>query len=260
MPFSEFVLKYGPWSATKIDVATQCGHRFKLKYIDRQKEPVQTERAEGRIGAAAHRTQELVLKGVEIKKALKMGAVDNSLTNKEIEELKLYQGTILEFAKKSESFQQKNPTRHVFIEHKFALSPSLTESTYYGKGALFRGVWDYALALESGDLVIFDHKSGTPSEDTSKYKNQLSIYALAGRILLPYIRGVRWAVHWLKNGSVVWGDYVTRQQIDGPITNWFVEEYIGKSLSNIGEAATPGWYCGYCGYASGCAAYKERNS
>lgn len=266
MEFSPNALKYAPWSISKAESAKQCGLRFHWKYVEQIPEPKQAVRPESRIGSAAHKAMELVLHGEDIKRAFTVGAVDNKLTTKEVEELLTFTGTIQEFVKRVARFQEKRPSKKQFVEHKFGLTMALKPTTFFGDQVFFRGTWDYALHLQDNELVIFDHKSGQPPPpnpatgelDTSKYSNQLSMYALAGRLSLPSIKGVQSAIHFMRDGSIAWGAYITAEEIDEKLTKWFVE-YLNDSVAALEKKGTPGWYCGFCGYAGKCPAYQERN-
>lgn len=265
MDFSPKTVEHAPWSISKADTALQCGLRFTWKYIENRPEPKQSIRPESRIGSAAHKAIELVLHGQDVKRAFTVGAVDNKLTTKEVEDLMTFQGTIQEFVKRVAKFQEKRPAKKQFVEHKFGLTMQLKPTTFFGGDVFFRGTWDYALHLESDELVIIDHKSGPPAVpdpktgevDLGKYQNQLNMYALAGRVALPRIKGVQSAIHFLKDGSLRWGSYITLNEIDEGITDWFVK-YLNDAVANLQPKATPGWYCGFCGYAAQCPAAKER--
>lgn len=265
MDFSPKTLEHAPWSISKADTAYQCGLRFHWKYVENQKEPKQAVRPEARVGSAAHKAMELVLRGESLQRAFTVSSVDNKLTTKEVEDLMMFQGTIQDFMKRVARFQEKRPAKKQFVEHKFGLTVDLKPTTFFGENVFFRGTWDYALHLESNDLVIIDHKTGQPppvdavtgEADISKYQNQLNVYALAGRVSLPRIQGVQAAIHFMRDGSLAWGAYISLNEIDDQVTNWFVK-YLNDAVAALQPKATPGWYCGFCGYAGKCPAYQER--
>ncbi len=261
MDYSPNTLKYAPWSISKADCAKQCGLRFYLKHIEFVREPKETPKPESRVGSAAHKAIELILKGKDEKRAFITSAVDWRLTTKETETLMTFQGTIRQFIERVARFKEKNPVKEEFVEHKFGLSINLKPTTFKGDDVFFRGVWDYTLHTENEDLVIFDHKSGQPSpeaENAGKHTNQLNSYALAGRKLFPRLKGVQSAIHYLRDGSLIWGEYTTVGEIDEGLTEWFVD-YLNGSVEKLERVGNPGWYCGYCGYAGTCTAYQERN-
>jgi hypothetical protein len=253
--FDPRVLKHAAWSISKADLARQCGLKFQWKYVEKRQEAVST-RPEGRIGSAAHKTMELVLKGKDLQQSFTVAAVDNKLTTKEVDDLLTFSGSITEFLKRIEKFKAKSPAQDTLVEHSFGLTIDLKPSTFFGKDVFFRGIYDFGLRLENRDLIIVDHKSGAPSEDISKYTNQLNSYALAGRRLFPEINGVQSAIHYLQDGSLVWGTYISTGEIDEKLSDWLVN-YLNECVAGLDGQARPGWYCGYCGYANQCPAQKD---
>jgi hypothetical protein len=250
LTFCDNALKHGPWSQSKLDVASQCGLRFHLKYIQKKKEPVPV-RPEGRIGAAAHKAIELVLKGEKIERAMRVGAVDNKLTTNELDDLYIFQPIIAQFVERIKKFEEKNPVEHRQVEFQFGLTKDLKPTGFFGKDVFFRGVYDLNLATVTKSLIIVDHKSGQPKDDISHYDTQLKFYALAGRVLYPSINGVQSAIHWLRTGDMVWGKYTSTEEIDDTYVKWF-EEYINNAVTNLSDEPRKGWYCGFCGFTSQC--------
>lgn len=248
MTFSKFIEQYGPWSLSKLEVARNCGHRFWLKYVEKKKEQVAI-RPEGRVGAAAHKAIELVLKGEIPKRAFTVAAVDNKLTTNEIDDLMTFQETIDGFLKRIDKFKSTRPVNKQFVEFQFGLSKDLKQTTFFAKDVFIRGVWDYGLHLQSDDLILIDHKSGQPSTEIDKHKDQLNFYSLAGRIMYPTIRGVQSALHYLRNGSIVWGKYTSVKEIDKELVQWFID-YLNSTGAGFVKEPRPGWYCNYCGYPS----------
>jgi ATP-dependent exoDNAse (exonuclease V) beta subunit len=255
MEFDPRVLKFAPWSISKADLGKQCGLKFQWKYVEKKKEQVSV-RSEGRVGSAAHKAMELVLKGSDMQNAFTVASVDNKLTTKEIDDLMTFNGSITAFLQRIAKFKAKAPAIDTLVEHQFGLTRELKPSTFFGKDVFFRGVYDFGLRLENRDLVIIDHKSGAPSDDMSKYTNQLNSYALAGRQLFPEIKGVQSALHYLQDGSLVWGTYITTTEIDERLAAWLMT-YLNESVEGIDGKPRPGWYCGFCGYASQCPAQKD---
>lgn len=256
LPFSELALKYAPWAISKADMAKQCGLRFYWKYVEKKKEP-ESERSEGRIGTAVHKVIELVLKGEKMERAFRVAAVDSKLTTNEIDDLFTFQGTITSFLERIAKFKIQRDAKQEFVEHKFGITIDLKPSTFFGKDVFFRGAWDLAYMLGNRDLVMLDHKSGTPADNMDRYTNQLNSYALAGRVLVPEIKGAVSAIHYVQDGSIKWGTYISVEQIDEKLINWFVT-YLNDCVANLEKIeAQVGWQCGFCGYASKCEAYQK---
>lgn len=256
LPFSELVLKHAPWSISKADIAKQCGLRFHWKYVEKKKEP-ESERSEGRIGAAIHKVIELVLKGEKMERAFRVAAVDNKLTTNEVDDLYTFQGTITSFLERIAKFKVQKDAKTEFVEHKFGITVNLKASTFFGKDVFFRGAWDLAYLLGNRDLVVLDHKSGQPADNMDRYTNQLNSYAIAGRVLVPEMKGAVSAIHYVKDGTIKWGSYIKGEEIDTKLIDWFVN-YLNDSVANLDKKeAQVGWQCGFCGYASKCEAYQK---
>ena len=255
LPLLDDAIKYGPWSLSKADLATQCGLKFHLKYIEKKKEP-EVVRPESRVGSAAHKVLELTLQGKDLASSFITATRENKLTTNEAEDLMLFEGNIKEFLERIKKFQTKNPIDKQMVETKFGITLDLRPTTFFGKDVFFRGVFDYAMKLQDKNLIIIDHKTGRPSDDISKHDNQLKSYGLVGMVLFPEINGVQSAIHYVKDGSIKWNTLATVQEINDDYISWFVT-YLNSSVSTLTREAKVGWQCNYCGYSGQCEKYQE---
>ncbi len=256
--FSAAAKHYAPWSVSKIDTAAQCGLRFIWKYVKKVPEAQGRIDPKQRVGTAAHLALELVLQGTDLLTAFKKAAVDTKLTTKEIEDLMMFQSNIRGFLERIEKFKANNAVEKQVVEHKFGLDIFGKPTTFFDKRVFFRGVWDLGFNLVKKDVILIDHKTGQPSADgkLDKYSKQLNTYAIAGRALFPDMKGAQTAIHYVSTGELLWGDYVTAEEINEKLLDWFVE-YLNGCVSNLEEKPTKGWYCDFCGYSGVCPAMKK---
>lgn len=256
--FSDLVKEHAPWSLSKADVAKNCGLRFHYKYVEKIKEP-EPDRSEGRVGKAAHRVLELMLRGKSLQHAFSLASTDpkSKLTPEEKEALAGFNGNIEDFLRRIAKFKEtQGPVKKEFVEHKFGLTMDLKPTAFFADNVFFRGVWDFGLYLDNRNLVILDHKTGKPSDSLEYHQDQLNMYAVAGKVLLPSMAGVQSALHYLRNGKIVWGTYITAQEIDEKLISWLVE-HLNSSVEYLSREANPGSQCGFCGFAPKCKAYQD---
>ena len=252
--FSDLAVKYGAWSLSKANVATQCNYRFQLQYIEKKKQKAVVD-SRGRVGSAAHKALELIMKGEEIGRAFTKAAVDDALTTKEVDDLVSYRTNILSFIERVKKYKERNPITKEFIEYKFGLDIDLKPTTFFAKNVFFRGVWDVALLLEKKAFIIIDHKTGQEMP-MSKYNDQLHSYAVAARSLQPDLIGAQSALHYIKTEKIDWAKFIPKEDIDEILIPWFVK-FINDSASNLTNEIKPvkGWYCTFCGYKDDCPAW-----
>lgn len=248
--------KYGAWSITKLSTANSCSLRFKFEYIDKKKKHEVISPA-GRIGAAAHKVLELMLKGGTYARAFSVGATDAKLTYNEMESLACLKESILDFLSRIDKWKQSHPVNQELVEFKFGFNEQLKPTDFWSKDAVFRGAIDLGLKLNNKSLVVLDHKSGTPKA-VENYRDQLQSYAAAGLILYPDIISVDTRVHFLTSKEVVNGPLMTAEKIRDEIIPWLMTWM--KDTVNLIESSeakpTKGWYCNFCSYKNICPAWQ----
>lgn len=256
---NDAIKKYLPWSISKLTVSDACGLKFKWQYIDKKKEK-RSEDGRARIGSAAHKVVELLLKNkANYKRAIKIASIDNKLTNPEIESLMEYGHNIKEFLARIDKFSEKHPIKELLVEQRFAFTPSLKPTKFFDNKSLFRGVFDLVLLLEEGTAIIIDHKTGQPGP-ISKHSAQLNLYSLAAFILYPEITGVQCAIHYIKDSTISWGKYISKDSMDD-LKNW-LNTYLHDKTENIAtEEFTPNksWLCNFCGFKADCPIWSVAN-
>jgi CRISPR/Cas system-associated exonuclease Cas4 (RecB family) len=254
---SDILKKYAPWSLSKAQMASQCTLNFKFTYIDKLPRHTTTGSA-ARVGSAAHKCLELLLKGENINRAINVGAVDNKLVYNEIEELACMKDGMLDFINRLARWKSTHPVEKQFVEMKFGINEDFKPTGFWDKDAVFRGAFDLGMKTQKNGLVIIDHKSGT-EKAISAYKDQLNCYALSGQILFPEITGVDTAVHYIQSKNIVWGDYIPSEKIKSELFPWLVA-FLEQATYNVdSEIAKPtkGWFCNFCSYKPICPAWND---
>lgn len=255
---NDTIIKYSPWSISKLTVADTCGLRFKWQYIEKRKQK-KTKDPRGRVGSAAHKILELLLRGTDdYSRAIKIAAIDNKLTTPEIELLMEHGDNIKKFITRIDNFKKKHDVVRQEVEGRFALTRDMKPTKFFDNNSLVRGVFDYVLYLENQSLIIIDHKTGQP-EDIEKHRDQLNEYALAGLILNPKAAGVQCAIHYTVDGSIVWDKYLKRDKLTS-LKDWFFSFLDNKTKTIQGNSfeAQKNWLCNFCGYQeSGCPLWEE---
>lgn len=260
---ADLLLKFAPWSISKAGCAVTCPKQFGFKYV--AKLPEEAPRSESKVGTAAHAILEFRLQGKQAKEA-KASALDKTpLTTTEEEQLRTLEDQISDFMRRFDSFCKGNGVTELLIEKKWAINASLSPVPFFSKDVLFRGVVDLAVLTKDRDLIVVDHKSGTPKSDIGKYKPQLDSYAVLGLAAIPDIAGVQSAIHFLQGEGeekIKWSKYIDATLIKTQLNPWLIGYLTeaGKSANDT-SVAKPGknWPCGWCAYRLSCPDSKAKS-
>jgi CRISPR/Cas system-associated exonuclease Cas4 (RecB family) len=158
------------WSFSRYQDYKQCPRKFKLKHIDRIKEP--GSEALDR-GAAIHELAENYLKG-------KIARIPK--------ELKTFE---TEFKKLKQLYKSKVNAMHV--EDNWAFTKTWDETQWDNWAHCWvRIKLDCAHLEQDGVLVVTDWKTGKFREEMNEaYVEQLELYALSALLLKPWLKEVR---------------------------------------------------------------------
>jgi len=255
--FSPVSLKHAPWSMSKAEAALRCSHRFKLKYVERNRGTEPPDQTATRIGKAAHAAlEDALLKKSDLKTALQRSSLRHDLTSVEMDELFAMAHNISEFLRKLDEFKTKHDVTEQAVEVKFALNSDLVPTDYWDHNkdsrVMFRGVWDLCLRAQGKYLIIIDHKSGA-IRDIATHADQLKMYAIAGLHVFPNIIGVQAGLNYLQSDEGVnWEKLRSAERIKQELLPWFVKFIEDAAASAETDIPKSGWWCPYCEYTKTC--------
>jgi CRISPR/Cas system-associated exonuclease Cas4 (RecB family) len=252
-----------PWSKSKLDVATGCPLRFHLQYVEKAK-GARVERGEGRIGRAAHRALEVLLKGkdVSLNELLAQYATDEELTSVEEEELLCLRDQITAFIARFQKWMQRHNVSRpdLYIERRLAIRENFKKTRFWdNEGGMFRGVVDLMVRVPAHNgvnIVILDHKTGR-SKDLKYHDDQMKAYAVMADANVAHVKSVRLAMHFLRHEEIKWFPPVTVDVIRSEYRPWLlakIKSVEAEVAARTTTDANPGWGCDYCSYQHQCPA------
>ena len=246
------VLEYRPWSPSKADLALRCPRAFKYRYVDHIKSEYKGSAA--KVGTTAHKAQELVIEGSGVKEAFDKALEEfqHELTSTEVEQVSSFAVAVETFNEYLRRFKVKHKVVEVHAEKPWAINTKFEPCDYSDKEALIRGIVDLVLLLESGQVVIIDHKSGR-KKPVDNYATQLDTYAVLALAHYPQATAVQCAIHFMAHEKVEW--YVLRKRTDivSLLQPWLVDT-LNKRANGL-EGFRPivkRWTCGWCDFRKVC--------
>jgi hypothetical protein len=253
------LVEFAPWSPSKADLANTCALAFKYRYVEKIKSD--TKGSAAKIGTAAHRVQEHVLNGEHSNQAvaLTLDEYAADLTTMEVEKVRSFTPNIEAFKIRLDRLAQKHPVANVFVEKKWAITQDFSPCDWDAPDAMIRGVVDLALELESGQLLIIDHKSGRPW-GLSKYMTQLDIYAIFGLAHVSRLKAVQCGVHYISNADLKWADVRKAEYIITVLQPWLLNLLNARTLRLEGFTPTVSRYCSWCDFRNICPARETGNA
>lgn len=219
------MLKYAPYSFSKISSFILCPKKFKYKYIDKiPQEP---------------RDMTALLKGSCVHSMLEK--YPSSSTNKLVPR---YQYILDKFLKSKYKEYLQIPSRR---EESFGLTSNLECTNYKDKNALFRGFIDY-YTVKDDKMIIIDYKTGKYKDEKFQDFTQLMYYAIymfkkyskIDKIEIMYL----YVEHELDNSLLLERKYLNN--------------YCTDLLTNIRNIETSEYpkkvqvLCDYCEYQNSC--------
>jgi len=243
--------KYGPWSPSKASLASTCALAFNYRYVD--KKPSGPKGSPGKIGVTVHRAQELLLLGTAVKDSLDKAIEesDDELTHKEKEQVRTFAQAILDFDKRIKKFKDKYPVKQVLLESKWAVTANYEPCDFFDDRGVVRGIVDMGLVLESGHVIIIDHKTGRV-RPAAYYKTQLQFYTVMALAHFPDLKGVQCALHYVAHSKLEWSNPVKPSYIRGVLQPWLIDYLNKKSERADTLEASIGKHCDWCDFRSIC--------
>ena len=253
------VLEYRPWSPSKADLALRCPRAFKYRYVDHIKSDHKGSAA--KVGTAAHKAQELVIEGSPIKEAfdLTLAEFQHELTTQETEQVNSFAVAVESFAAYLHKFKHKHNVVEIHAEKPWAIDVDFKPCDYTNKEALIRGIVDLVLVLDSGQVIIIDHKSGK-KKPVSNYATQLDTYAIFALAHYPNAKAVQCAIHFMAHEKVEW--YVVRKRADilSLLHPWLLDLLTKRATGLEGfSPVVRRWTCGWCDFLKVCPEGKQSN-
>ncbi len=257
--FSKIAL--GPWSFSKLKVLQQCPLKFYLKYVVKIKVPEPPPSLVTTVGKAVHRILEFMIMGKTITDSYKLVRKEyvSTLTDQEWDEnVATTELNVMEFRKRLDEFEKKNPVKRYIQELKGGLTANYEPTGFFSDDVYWRGVIDLGLQLESNDVIILDHKTGAPAEmGIRNFQNQLDTYKILFHKGIDPVAGAQAGIHFVKDGKIVLDSYTTKEEIEGKLINE-LEFYIIGTIDRVKELGffkhIRGGYCKWCDYNVECKA------
>jgi len=247
------LLAHSPWSPSKAELANTCSLAFKYRYIDKIRSG--TKGSAAKVGTTVHKVLEHVLVGVTVNAAMALALEEykDDLTTVEVEKVRSFAPNIEAFKARFDKLALRHTVKEVFVEKSWAIGPDFKAIDYLDPAAMIRGVVDLAILLDSGQLLIIDHKSGRPW-GISKFMTQLDIYAIFGLAHVPGLTAVQCGVHFVGNADLKWADVRKIDYILTVLQPWLVNLLNARTARLDGFVATLGKHCSWCDFRDICTA------
>jgi hypothetical protein len=264
--FHELVLKYAPWSYSKVG-ALKCLRQFHWRYVEKRKEGRKS--AEALVGTAAHGVIETGLKmpGYDLDAAREAQAVKGELNHEERLQLNARMPAIVAFLERIQKFREANGIGEPYVEHQLAFTAEYQPVQFFNNAGLMRGVVDLGLRTPDDYLLVIDHKNGK-RKPIREHAGQFYTYKLMAIIQWPWVRGVQCGIHYIGDPKIDWyprPDNVvgawTRAEIAEhtvPWLNGFLNrtrvalKVIEGMKAGVPAPPTPSPLCAFCGYEKDC--------
>jgi len=245
------LVKYGPWSPSKASLAATCALAFKYRYID--KVATGPKGSAAIVGVTVHRAQELVLQGVHVAEALSTAITESEsdLTHKDKEKVKTFAQPLIDFDERIRVFKSNYPVKHVLLENKWAVTKDYEACDFADERGIIRGIVDMSLVLESGHVIIIDHKTGRVRPATY-YTTQLHFYTVMALAHFPDLKGVQCALHYVAHSKLEWSNPVKPSYIKDVLQPWLIDYLNKKSVKADTPDATVGKHCDWCDFRTIC--------
>lgn len=253
------IIAHSPWSPSKAGLANKCPLAFTYRYIEKRQGKPRGSAA--LIGTVVHRAQELLLAGQDIDTALDTALVesDQELTVKERKAVLGFSTKLVSFKRKLDSFREKHNVTRMNLEGGWAVDRSFNPCRYDdNENAVIRGIVDLSLFLDSGYVIIIDHKSGR-LRPTQYYRTQLDFYSIMALAHFPEAKGVQCALNYLGADKVIWGTPLTSSHIRKTLHPWLAQYLTSRAERVLTPTPHVSPLCGWCDYEDICPARRSDN-
>jgi hypothetical protein len=257
----------GPWSVSKLKCLQNCPLQFYLKYVLKVKLPKKLAEQQDTfladVGSSAHKILENVVFGKSLTQSFAL-ARNEFVTNGKLtpeqwkESVESLEANIVSFKERLEGLERQHPFKRTLTEIRLGVTRDWEPTGFFGDDVYIRGVIDLAIQLQNGDAIFIDHKKGGSADFGLKvYDLQLKSYLPLFHYGIEKVKGAQAGVHWIGEGSVRLGDYISAQTIEEDLTvkmNFYFDGAIDtvKELGYFKHKA--GNACKYCEFAPMCKA------
>lgn len=257
----------GPWSTSKVKVLQKCPLQFYLKYIKKLK-PEEKELGDDLLvteyGKAAHFVIEKVMEGKTVQKAISLAAdLNKTIPQDKWENIETLEYNIGKFAERISEFEVKNGVKHKFQELKIGITKDLKKAPFFGKNVWFRGVIDFGILLNNGDVILLDHKYGPdPAWGLKHFQFQLNNYLPLYHYGVNNVRGGQTGVHFIKHGDVKMDAYQSTLKFNAIMQELIF--FIDCAVQRVQEEGVffyeRGNHCKWCDFSKACSSGKNKRT
>jgi ATP-dependent exoDNAse (exonuclease V) beta subunit len=240
--------------------AIACPHAFDLKYRQKTK-PVEPAPESQTVGTVVHKICEFAIQGVPLNRVFDQVLASFDLTHNMREEVLTFRDAVEDFVQRIEGFKTQFKVKKVVPEKKLAITPAFTQTTFFDKKGLFRGVIDVTIITGDDRCVVIDHKSGA-QKPLSMHQDQLEGYAVILTANYPTIKAVRAGLNYLggepqANGKrIVWAREHDKNHINTRLRQNLIKHLTRAADSAKTDEPKKSWMCNFCGYRPLCPLYK----
>lgn len=257
-------ISLGPWSHSKLKVLEKCPLQFYLKYVLKAKLPdylaANQDTLARDVGSAAHKILEHIFSGHTVPSAYALAKnefVPDKLSEVQwAENLIPVENNIINFKERIESFKRRHKVKKIYQEVRIGVTKDWKKTGFFDKDVWMRGVIDFVILLENGDILLIDWKFGPPAASGIRfYKQQLNSYAPLFNYGVSPIRGMTSGIGFIKDGEIILDEYKDEDQVTRKLkaeVEWNVEGAIEQVKTDGKFEKKPGSQCTYCEFSPWC--------
>ncbi|MNK09939.1 ATP-dependent helicase/nuclease subunit A [compost metagenome] len=254
----------GPWSHSKLKTLEKCPLQFYLKYVMKAKLPpelaAEQDTSAADVGSAAHKILEHIFAGHEVPAAYALAKaefVPEKLNEEQWQEkLVGVEMNIISFKDRIDSFRRRHKVKKIYQEVRIGVTKDWKRTTFFGKDVWMRGVIDFIVLLENGDILLIDWKYGPPAASGIRfYKQQLHSYAPLFHFGVTPIKGMTSGIGFIKDGEIILDEYKDEDDVSRKLKNeveWNVDGAIERVKTDGKFSKTVGSQCTYCEFSPFC--------
>lgn len=248
------IIAHSPWSPSKAGLANKCPLAFSYRYIEKREGKPRGSAAI--IGVVVHRAQELLLDGAPVSDAIDTAIAesDQPISVKDEKTIRSFARKIVSFKEKLDAFTDKNKVTTRNLEGGWAIDHAFNPCRYDdSENAVIRGIVDLSLFLDSGYVIIVDHKSGR-LRPAQYYRTQLDFYSIMALAHFPNARGVQCALNYLAVDKVIWSAPLKSSYIRKTLHPWLAQYLTSRAVRVSTPTAQVSPLCSWCDYEDICPA------
>lgn len=257
-------ISLGPWSHSKLKTLEKCPLQFFLKYVVKAKLPKELaelqDSSAADTGSAAHKILEHIFSGHEVPRAYALAKaefVPDKLSEEMWEERIVgVEGNIISFKDRIDSFKRRHKVKKIYQEVRIGVTRDWKKTTFFAGDVWLRGVIDFVILLENGDILLIDWKYGPPANAGIRfYTQQLDSYGPLFNYGVTAIKGMTSGIGFIRDGEIILGEYKDEDAISNKLKNtvmWNIEGAIEQVKTDGKFEKKVGSHCTYCEFAPWC--------